>query len=248
LSIKVPVTALNPAEAISEGSSGEPMAKKTVPLLNAAPAWKPDLSDHLILWHGCTAVHKNNIEAKGIDLTLCEVNTDFGRGFYTTTLEQQARQWAWDRFYDWQARNRTRTGNQPLLLRFRVRRYTLKPRRNPLDDGLDKLLSLQFVRGEYAHEDYWSLVQHCRTSVPADPKTGQPEIVHDHQRAPTGWYQMVSGPVAAFWKQRVAMNNADQFSFHQGGTKLLDVLIHKGKGKGPEGRGDPDYYQWSVVT
>jgi hypothetical protein len=48
----------------------------------------------------------------------------------------------------------------------------------------------------------------------------------------------LSGPVAAFWKQRVAMDDADQFSFHKGGTYLMNELIKKGKGKGPGGAGD----------
>src|SRR5436190_215129 len=115
------------------------MAPKIVPVLNAAPDWKPNLSDYLILWHGCTAFDKNNIEKSGIDLKLCAVDTDFGRGFYTTTLERQARQWAWGRFYDWQARNPTKAGNQPAVLRFRVRRNSVIPRTSALDDGLDKL-------------------------------------------------------------------------------------------------------------
>src|SRR5207253_3837631 len=34
------------------------------------------------------------------DLTAGRVDRDFGRGFYTTTLEKQARHWAWLRFYD----------------------------------------------------------------------------------------------------------------------------------------------------
>jgi hypothetical protein len=215
------------------------MAKKNIPILKKAPAWSAPLSDHVILWHGCTAIDKNQIEKGPIDLKVCAVDTDFGRGFYTTTLERQARQWAWDRFFDWQARNPKGTANQPVVLRFRVRRYSVKPRRSALDDGLDKLLSLQFVLGDYHNKDYWSLVRHCRTSTGA--------AVHDHKRPPTGWYQMVSGPVAAFWKQRVAMDDADQFSFHKGGTYLLQALIDKGKGKGPGGAGDADYYQWSVV-
>ena len=67
------------------------MASASVPLLHAAPPWKPDLSEYVILWHGCTVVAKNHIEAHGIDLARCAVDTDFGRGFYTTTLQRQAR-------------------------------------------------------------------------------------------------------------------------------------------------------------
>lgn len=217
------------------------------PILDPAPAWQPDVSDYVILWHGCTADDKNKIEAKGIDPTIGRVNVDFGRGFYTTSLERQARQWAWDRYYDWQSKNPGKTGNQPVVLRFRVRRYGVQPRTSDLDDGLDKLLSLQFVLGDYGAEDYWSLVQHCRQSVPADPSKGIIEVVHHHERPQTDWYQMVSGPVAAFWQQRVAMDDADQFSFHADGVNLLNALMTQGKGKGASGNGDPDYYQWLPV-
>jgi hypothetical protein len=219
-----------------------------IPLLHAAPDWKPDRSECLILYHGCTAVAKDGIEKSGIDLGRCAVDTDFGRGFYTTTLERQARLWAWDQYYRWRARNPRGTGNQPVVLRFRVRRYTRNPRRGRRDDGLDRLRALAFVRGDYDAEDYWSLVQWCRQSTPADPAAGTPEVVHDHRRPKAGWYELVSGPVAAFWRQRVAMAGADQYSFHQGGVTLLDALVKAGKGKGPGGQGDPDYYRWDVVT
>ena len=107
-------------------------------------------------------------------------------------------------------------------------------------DGLDKLISLQFVRGDYGYDDYWSLVQHCRQSTPT--------AVNDHRRPATGWYDIVSGPVTAFWTQRGAMVDSDQFSFHAGGIYLLDALINEGKGKSVLGTGDPEYYEWEVVT
>jgi hypothetical protein len=44
------------------------------------------------------------------------------------------------------------------------------------------------------------------------------------------------------------MAGSDQFSFHEGGTYLLDALIAEGKGKGSDGTGDPNFYAWSVVT
>jgi hypothetical protein len=218
-----------------------------MPILNPAPLWQSDLSDYVILWHGCTAFDKDAIEANGIDPTIGRVNVDFGRGFYTTTLERQARQWAWNRFFEWQAKNPSVTGNQPVVLRFRVRRYGVKSRRSVLNKGLDQLLSLAFVLGDYNSENYWSLVQHCRQSVPGDPAKGIVEVVNGHRRPPTGWYEMVSGPVAAFWEQRVAMDGADQFSFHQTGVDLLNALITQGKGKGANRNGDPNYYQWRPV-
>jgi Protein of unknown function (DUF3990) len=210
-----------------------------MPILNPAPPWQPDRSEYVILWHGCTAFDKSAIEKNGIDVTHCAPDTDFGRGFYTSTLERQARQWAWGRFYKWQWHNPTATGNQPVVLRFRVRRYTLQPLKGPLDEGLDELASLAFVLADYHYEDYWSLVQHCRQSTAT--------VLNDHRRLPGGWYDLVSGPVAAFWEQRVAMNDADQFSFHtQKAVGLLNALIQEGLKSGPNGH--PDSYTWNPVT
>jgi Protein of unknown function (DUF3990) len=215
-------------------------------LLNPAPDWLGERTEFLTLWHGCTLLAKDDIEAHGIDLARCAPNTDFGRGFYTTTLERQAREWAWDQHRASLRGRRGRRGNPPVVLRFRVRRYTRTPRRSALDDGLDGLASLHFVRGEFEAEEFWSFVQHCRQSQPAC--RGGAEVVHDHRRPPKGWYQLVTGPVAAFWKQRMLMAGSDQWSFHEGGTYLLDALVAAGKGKGPDGTGDPDFYQWSVVS
>jgi hypothetical protein len=93
-------------------------------ILSPAPLWQPARSEYVILWHGCTLLEKKGIEQTGIRLLNCRVNTDFGRGFYTTTVERQARQWAWSRYYEWLAQpaNARKTGNQPVVLRFRVRR------------------------------------------------------------------------------------------------------------------------------
>jgi hypothetical protein len=204
------------------------------PILHQAPAWASPTSEYFILWHGCTAWDKNNIEKAGINPLLGKVDTDFGRGFYTTTLERQAKQWAWDRYYDWQAKNPTHTGNQPVVLRFRVRRYGINPRRSAQDDGMDELRSLHFVLGNYDYEDYWSLVQHCRASTPAS--------INDHGHPSGGWYDVVSGPVAAFWRQRVAMADSDQFSFHTTrAVALLNSRLRNGMA------GDKDDYRWDPV-
>jgi|SRR5947208_3078367 len=208
------------------------------PILNPAPAWMPDRSDFVILWHGCTANDKNNIQ-KGIDLDSCNPSADFGRGFYTTTVKRQARQWAWHRHYDWMLKNPQGTGNPPVILQFRVRRYSTRgSKKQPLKRGLDELKSLSFVIGDYHNEDYWSLVQHCRQS--------NAQTICDHKRPKDGWYDLVSGPVAAFWDQRVAMDDADQFSFHtDAGVEILDAVVERGLQKGTSG--DPDYYTWFPV-
>jgi hypothetical protein len=202
------------------------------PLLSPAPPWQPERSEFVILWHGCTLFDKDVIESDGIDLTKCKVDSDFGHGFYTTTLERQARHWAWGRFFVWQKGHPGVTGNQPVILRFRLRRYGLAKAKKKLDKGLDKLLSLHFVRGDYNNEDFWSFVQHCRQSTPAAP--------NDHQRPPGGWYDLVTGSVAAFWEQREAMAGADQVSFH---TKLgVDILNDLIKSRKREN------YEWQIVS
>jgi hypothetical protein len=96
------------------------------------------------------------------------------------------------------------------------------------------------VLGDYFYDAFWSLVQHCRQSTPlTDPP---PYTVNDHQGpvAELGeWYDMVCGPVAAFWEQRSAMNDADQVSFHTSkAAKLLNDLIKSGSKKD---------FDWNVV-
>jgi len=208
-------------------------------ILNPAPAWQPDRSEYVILWHGCTDLERKKIETKGIELKSCMVNTDFGRGFYTTTVEQQARQWAWRRFSDWQQKNPKKSRNQPVTLRFQARRYTAPQRMTDLDDGLNSLSSLHFVLGDFGSEDYWSLVQHCRQITPGDGKRKIKEVVHDHKSLPGGWYDLVAGPVAAFWKQRAIMQGADQYSFHTPrAIGLLESLI----------KAESPHYEWLPVT
>src|SRR5271154_5652424 len=96
---------------------------KQMPILNPAPLWQGDRSDYIELWHGCTTPDKDAMESFGVVVTTGRVDADFGRGFYTTTLERQARHWAWLRFYD-PAFVRM-TGLQPVALRFRVDRHKL---------------------------------------------------------------------------------------------------------------------------
>src|SRR5579871_5650540 len=106
------------------------------PIYKPAPPWKHPRSRYVPLYHGCTSVDAIDIIANGIDLSKCRVDTDFGRGFYTTTVRYQARQWAWTRFYH-PAVIRARP-NQPVVLRFLVDRHELAD-----------YLSISFVLGGY---------------------------------------------------------------------------------------------------
>jgi Protein of unknown function (DUF3990) len=193
-----------------------------MPLLDPAPPWNPPTSTHIVLWHGCTTVDRDAIKAKGVQPTKGRPNTDFVRGFYTTTVKRQARHWAWVRFYDPEFVKQG--GFQPVVLRFNVLRADLARR-----------TCISFGAGDYHNTSFWSLLQHCRQSTAS--------IVNDHHGPVVedgNWYDIACGPVAAFWDQRSAMHDADQVSFHtDDAASLLTVLINSGK---------KDQYDWEFVT
>ena len=186
----------------------------SIPLYAPAPPWTPPRSRYIDLYHGCTTDDKKSID-KGIDLTMCRIDTDFGRGFYTTTVKYQAEQWAWTRSKN-PAVSRI-PANQPVVLKFHVDRHQLAD-----------LKFISFVLADPSKDDFWSFVQHCRKS--------RPGAIHDH-RGPvvfpadgTMWYDVACGPVSAFWRQKFAMQDTDQFSFHTcQGVGLLNNLIRSGK-------------------
>src|SRR3954471_20297742 len=120
-------------------------------ILNPAPAWT---NQRLVLWHGCTAGDAAAIGAAGVDPLLGRIDTDFGRGFYTTTIKRQARQWAWARYYELLYVVPAVPNISPVVLRFEVDRHELS-----------KLASISFVGGAFGDRDFWSLVQHCRQST-----------------------------------------------------------------------------------
>jgi Protein of unknown function (DUF3990) len=95
------------------------------------------------LFHGTTVACVSDI-LHAVEETIGGVLKDFGRGFYTTTRLDKARDWA-----NVKAR---RTGGRPAVLRFDVSR-----------NDLAQLDCLFFVRGDPAALDYWSFVQYCRT-------------------------------------------------------------------------------------
>ena len=182
-------------------------------IYRAAPDWFPHHHEFVDLYHGCTSSDKALIDAQGIQLQKCRVDTDFGRGFYTTTVKYQAQQWAWTRYYDPAVRNASM--NQPVVLTFRVARHELC-----------KLWSLCFVLGATGNDAFWSLVQHCRQSTPTTIRDHKGPVVLADE---TTWYDIVCGPVAAFWRQRYAMHDADQVSFHTPqGIAILNRIIATG--------------------
>lgn len=157
----------------------------------------PWTNQPLVLYHGTLDVHASLILRSGIDVGSGMPHRDFGRGFYTTTARQQADDWAWKL-------SRQSGGMKPAVLKICIDR-----------GALAELDTLAFVRGERDADDFWSLVAHCRSG--AD---------HHGRPAPTACYDVVIGPVAAFWEQRVTMLGADQISFH---THRAEELLNSNR-------------------
>jgi hypothetical protein len=148
---------------------------------NIPPAWA---NQTLILYHGTIDIHVPSILNQVI-LSKGRIHTDFGLGFYTTTIYRQAFSWAW-------VYSRRRPRTKPAVVAFEVNR-----------DDLAHLQALWFVRPAVDADDFWSLIFHCRSGKPLHART-----------APQTTYDLVIGPAAASWKQRLALYDTDQVSFH----------------------------------
>jgi hypothetical protein len=155
---------------------------------NTPASWS---NQPMLLYHGTTSQHANLLRTNGVNPLLGRTHTDFGVGFYTTTLQRQAESWAWQA-----AQTAIAAGNSGVQGRVLV--YTLD---RDSSAGLD---TLAFVRGDHGADDYWSFIFHCRQGNPGHGRVSP--------LPPT--YDIVYGPVTAFWQQRVIMGNADQVSFH----------------------------------
>jgi hypothetical protein len=139
----------------------------------------------IIVYHGTMDTFAPAIASGRIAVGLGKPNTDFGPGFYTTTSKRQAQTWA-------AQISATRSGTTPAVIKIKISRLRLA-----------KLDTIAFVRGDFAARDYWSLIHYCRKGA------------LDHGRpGPTPYYDVVYGPVAAFWNQRMIIAGADQISFH----------------------------------
>jgi hypothetical protein len=149
------------------------------------------------LYHGTVETHARAIVAAGVSVVRGRTGTDFGPGFYTTTLERQAKTWA----YQLARRNR---GARAAVVAVDVDREVLA-----------SLETLAFVRGDFDAEDYWSLVVHCRTGA-----------IHHGRKRSSRLYDVVVGPVASFWQQRLLIQGVDQASFH---TPAAESVLNSSK-------------------
>jgi hypothetical protein len=141
--------------------------------------------ERVTLYHGTVESSVTSL-LSGVDLRFAQGNRDFGRGFYTTTLLRQAAAWAYQSVTD------AGVPVEPAVIAFDV----------SLDD-LARLDTLAFVRGEFEAERFWSLVWRCRQ-----------EDAHHGRVINAGWYDLVVGPVASSWRQRIPMLGYEQLSFH----------------------------------
>jgi hypothetical protein len=146
----------------------------------------------VVVFHGTVDSFATSI-VSGVTVGHGKPNTDFGRGFYTTTVVRQAQMWA-------AQLSATRPGTSPAVIEITIKRLSLA-----------SLETLAFVRGDFAADDYWSLVHHCRKGA------------LDHGRLPPApsYYDVVYGPVAAFWNQRMVVADADQISFHTMAAEMV---------------------------
>jgi hypothetical protein len=194
------------------------MGSSPTPGSTASP-WLPNWHLKCRLFHGCLRHQAVSILRRGVDPAYGQPDTDFGRGFYTTTLRRQAADWAYVRHAALLPADRALSENEPVVVWFDVSRQSLA-----------RLDILCFARGDFHADEYWSFVQHCRSSTRSTPTAAA--VVHHHHRdtSPSdSWYDLVCGPVAAFWEQKRAMFDSDQYSFHTArGADVLNQIIRGG--------------------
>ena len=145
----------------------------------------PWQNQDLVLYHGTIEKYLTSI-IDGVDVKRGRVRLDFGQGFYTTSFENQAVNWAWSKY-------QKELGSKPVVVRFGIAR-----------DSLAKIESMWFVRGTPMASDFWSLVFHCRRGGDSHQRISSP-----------GWYDLVVGPVVKTPLRRLSvLPGYDQISFH----------------------------------
>ena len=128
-------------------------------------------------------------------------DTDFGRGFYTTTYLHQAKQWA-NNGVDLLAKRSVPVASKAVVLRYEVDR--------------DVMASLDVLAFASDTSDFYGLVSHCRTAAAT---RGGAVAPHLHRKAggmavgPPGPYDVVYGPVS-LGTQQLCIKDCDQISFH----------------------------------
>jgi len=130
-------------------------------------------------------VPNNPLTGFSISIARGRHNTDFGQGFYLTTYDHQAVQWANGKVRRGLQRGMT---SQAVVLSFSIDRDLLA--------GADTLV---FVA---ATPDYWDLVHDCRLGFRSHGRPGAKAT-----------YDVVCGPVS-LWRQELVIHDSDQMSIH----------------------------------
>ncbi len=87
------------AKNTSGQSAWSPYACVTTPALSCqATLQQADSSGYIYFFHGTAQANAKDIATNGINLSKGTGNADFGGGFYITTNEFQAEEWAWKNF------------------------------------------------------------------------------------------------------------------------------------------------------
>ena len=166
-------------------------------VFGTAPVWR---NQDLVLHHGTVIPFAETIRQGSISIVQGNANKDFGRGFYTTTVFDQAARWAR------RIRLQRRLSHPPAVVTLTVSRAELA-----------LLASMAFTLGERTAEDFWSFVRHCRSPV----------AFHRSTTFAGGSYDMVSGPLVASWEYRLLFPGCDQISFHT--QRAEDLLNSKAR-------------------
>jgi hypothetical protein len=170
------------------------------------PSWS---NQDIVLFHGTTADDANAIVARGIDLRYAGRAKDFGPGFYTTTIERQAKRWA-NKVTE--RRKYANPRSRPALVSLVLSR-----------EHLARLQSLSFVDRDADAEDFWTFVEYCRGGATDHLRPGS-------MPAGAGYYDAVFGPVSDRWRERLAYWRADQISFHTpGAIAILNTTAVRSK-------------------
>jgi hypothetical protein len=151
----------------------------------AQSVWPIWTNGPIMLFHGTTLASTHDIRGGGIDLAKCQNNTDFGRGFYTTTVERNAWKMA--------KKKVDRVGGQQAVVQLRLDR-----------DQLGSLKTIAFVRGSVDAIDFWSFVYSCRNGLPF---SAGPLGIYDVAYGPVALYW--GGP-----ENSRIYKGYDQISFH----------------------------------
>ena len=157
----------------------------------------------LILYHGTDHQSAKQLSkpvlpySHGIDLKLGRTDTDFGKGFYTTTNLDQAKNWANRRAQCLMAKKGGANLVIPAVVKFSADR-----------DQLAILNTLCFVV-ENSNNDFWDFIKFARNGA------------GNHLYQSNQYYDVVYGPVS-IWPQTHVIKDCDQISFHTiSGIKCL---------------------------